>query len=102
MGGKCNLKKVVYQATNFLKRKRKKIFYIGISLVRWKLRFNNHIHSFSHKHLKNQTALSKHFLKLKNRGLTPKIQWKILQKNQQLLAALMEDVICVWRKRYEL
>ena len=34
--------------------------------MRWKSRFNNHIHSFSHEHLKNQTSLSKHFWKLKN------------------------------------
>ena len=53
--------------------------YIGISSVRWKLGYNNHIHSFSHGHLRNHTALSKHFWKLKNMGLTPKIQWKILE-----------------------
>ena len=48
--------------------------------MRWKLRFNNHIHSFSHERLKNQTALSKHFWKLKNKGLTPEIQWSILKR----------------------
>ena len=42
------------------KCKRKERIYIGISLVRWKLRYNNHIHSFSHEHLRNQIALSKH------------------------------------------
>ena len=45
--------------------------------IKWKLRFNNHNCSFSHEHLKNQTALSKHFWKLKNKGLTPEIQWSI-------------------------
>ena len=55
--------------------------YIGISSVRWKLRYNNHIHLFSHKCLRNQTDLSKHFWKLKNMGLTPKIQWRVLKRS---------------------
>ena len=68
--------------------------YIGISSTRWKLRFNNHIHSFSHERLRNQTALSKHFWKLKNKFLTPEIQWSIL-KGLILRKALMVDVVCV-------
>ena len=31
--------------------------------------------------MKNQTALSKHFWKLKNKGLTPEIQWSILKRS---------------------
>ena len=42
---------------------------------------NNHIHSLFHKRLRNQTALSKHFCKLKNMGLSPKIQWKISKRS---------------------
>ncbi len=30
---------------------------------------------------KNQTALSKHYWGLKNKGLTPDIQWSILKKS---------------------
>ena len=37
--------------------------------------------SFSHECLKNQTALSKRFWKLKNKGLTPEIQWIILKRS---------------------
>ena len=80
MAGICNLNNVVYQATIFTKEKVKdKNVYIRILSVRWKLGYNNHIHSFSNKHLKNQTASSKHFWRLKNIVLTPKIQWKILK-----------------------
>ena len=31
--------------------------------------------------LKNQTALSEHIWKLKNKGLTPEIQWSILKRS---------------------
>ena len=45
----CNLKNIVYQAIIFLKEKIKdKKTYAGISSVRWKQRYNNHIHLFSH------------------------------------------------------
>ena len=82
MNGMCNLKNVVYQATIFPKENIKnKKNYIRISSVRWKLGYNKHIHSFSHECLRNQTALSKHFWKLKNIGLTPKIQWRILKRS---------------------
>ena len=52
--------------------------------MKGKLGFNNHNHSFSHEHLKNQTALSKHFWKLKNKGLTPEIQWSTLKRSNTL------------------
>ena len=55
--------------------------YIGISSTKWKSRYYYHIFSFSHEHLKNQTALSKQFWSLKNNGLTPEIKWTILKKS---------------------
>ena len=39
------------------------------------------MHSFSHERLKNQIALSKHFWKFKNKGLTPEIQWSVLKRS---------------------
>ena len=47
---------ITYIKLSFSQRKILKIkeTYIGISSVRWELRFNNHIHSFS---LKNQAFL---------------------------------------------
>ena len=53
----------------------------GISTTKWKIRYANHKYSFFHEHLKHQTALSKHFWGLKNKGLTPEIQWSILKKS---------------------
>ena len=55
--------------------------YIGISSTKWKSRYANHKCSFSHEHMKNQTALSKHFWSFKNKGLTPEIQGSILKKS---------------------
>ena len=82
LNGMCNLNNIVYKAIIFPF----KIFknYIGIPSIKWKLRFNNHIHSFTHEWLKNQTALSKHFWKLKNKVLTLEIQLRILKRSTTL------------------
>ena len=83
--GLCNLHNVVYQGIIYPKENvQNKKTYIGISSTKWKSRYLNHKFSFTHEHLKNQTALSKHFWSLKNKGLTPEIQWSILKKSNTL------------------
>ena len=82
MNGLCNLDDVVYQGIIYPKENvQDRKTYIGISSTKWKSRYANHKFSFSHEHLKNQTALSKHFWSLKNKGLTPEMQWSILKKS---------------------
>ena len=68
MNGLRNLDNVVYQGVIYPKENVKdRKTYIGIPLTKWNSRYTNHKFSFS---LKNQTALSKHFWSLKNKGLT--------------------------------
>ena len=82
MNGLCNLDNVVYQGIIYPNENVNDIkTYIGICSTKLKLRYNNHSYSFFHEHLKNQTALSKQFWRLKNKGLTPEIQWSILKKS---------------------
>ena len=82
MNGLCNLNNVVYQGIIYPKKNiMDKKTYIGISSKKWKIRYVNHKFSFSHEHLKHQTALSKHFWSLKNKGLTSEILWSILKKS---------------------
>ena len=82
MNGLCNLNNVVYQGIIYPKENiMDKKTYIGISSTKWKIRYENHKFSFFHEHLKHQTSLSKHFWRLKNKGLTPEIQWSILKKS---------------------
>ena len=65
MNGLCNLKNEVYQAIICPKENIKdKKTYSGILSVTWKLGYDDHIYSFSHERLSNQTALSKHFWNL--------------------------------------
>ena len=80
-----NLKRVDMPLNKETEPNQKRIYmdkktYIGISSTKWKIRYANHKYSFSHEHLKHQTAQSKQFWSLKNKGLTPEIQWSILKK----------------------
>ena len=54
---------------------------IYIYIYKWKERYFNYRFTFSHEHLKHHTALSKQFWCLKNKGLTPEIEWSILKKS---------------------
>ena len=55
--------------------------YIGLTSTKWKERYSNHKFTFSHELLKHHTALSKQFWWLRNKGLTPEIEWSILKKS---------------------
>ena len=83
MNGLCSLENVAYQEIIFPKENVKTTkTYIGISSRKWKLRFANHNHSFSYEQLKDQTALSKHFWKWKNKGFTPWNSIEYIEKTE--------------------
>ena len=82
MSGLCHSENVVYQGIIYPKENVKdRKTYIVISSTKWKSRYAHYKFFFSHEHLKNQTALCKHFWTLKNKGLTPEIQCSILKKS---------------------
>ena len=82
MNGLCNFKKLVYQGIIYAKENiTERKTYIGISSTKWKERYANYKYSFSHEYSKHQTALSKQFWSLKNKGLIPEIEWSILKKS---------------------
>ena len=54
MNGLCNLNIVIYQGIIYPKENiEDKKTYIGISSMKWKIRFANDKYSFSHEHLKH-------------------------------------------------
>ena len=52
--------------------------YTGISSTVFKSRYGNHKLSFNNPKYKNDTELSKEFWKIKEKGGTPKLAWKVL------------------------
>ena len=79
MGGMCNSEKVVYKATIFsIENSKAERVYIEISAGNWKQVLQSHF--FSNPLLRNQTALSRWFWSLRDRGLTPQIKCRFIKK----------------------
>ena len=77
-----NLNNEIYQTIIYPKENiTYKKTYIGLTSTKWKERYSNHKFTFSHDYLKHHTALSKQFWRLKNKGLTPEIEWSILKNS---------------------
>ena len=81
LGERCNSRNVVYQAciSPMEQQRDGERVCIGISAENWKQRLYNHKHSFSNPKLRYQTALSKYFWGLKDKGLSSQIKWKIIR-----------------------
>ena len=82
LGQKCNLNNIIYQANISTKEgSTNEKAYIDITALNWKYRFYNHIQSLKYPTLKNQTVLSIYYWSLKEIGLTPIIDWKIIKRS---------------------
>ena len=99
MNGLCNLDNIVYQAIIYPKENiNDRNSYNGVSSTYWKIRYGNHQFSFSPEHQKNQTALSTHNWGLKNKGLTPDIQWSILKRSNTIKSFDSRCNLCLEEK----
>ena len=83
MNGLCNLDNVVSQGIIYPKEivKDKKETYIGISSTKWKSRYANQWIFFLPWISEKPNSPIWTFWSLKNKGLTPKIQWSISKKS---------------------
>ena len=82
VGSKCNSKNVLYKAPIFPMENGKDIkIYFRITTGNWKQRLYSHWHSFSNPFLRNQTARSKWFWRLKDNGLIPLVRWNSIKRS---------------------
>ena len=75
---RCLEKEIVYQATVEQPNKEVKT-YVGLTATDFKARLGVHRQSFKDPEY-CKTTLSKHIHELKNKGIEPKITWKILDR----------------------
>ena len=76
-----SFKAVFYQAniTANIPGHKEKV-YLGVSQTTFKVRYGNHKKSFTKQHHKNDTQLSREYLKVKQQNGIPRIKWKVLKK----------------------
>ena len=97
---KCNLDNIIYQANiSANNNDNKDKAYIGMTSL--KFRYYNHLQSFRNPTLKNQTVLFMYYWDLKELGLSPIMNWKII-KRSSLTNSLhgkcnlcLEEEICI-------
>lgn len=75
LDGKCLSKCIVYKAT--VEAENVTSIYYGLCDGEFKSRFNNHVKSFKHIKYVNETELSKHIWKLKEKTTPYTIKWNI-------------------------
>ena len=79
LGNKCLTLKVIYKAEVRNDENEDIKIYIGQSETPFKERYRNHTKSFNNKRYVNETVLSKYVWDLKDRNVTPTINWSILK-----------------------
>ena len=76
LNGKCLTACIVYKATVSAPTQPTMVYY-GLTENTFKIRYNNHTHSFRNSKDRNSTGLSSYMWELKDLGLEPSIEWEI-------------------------
>ena len=96
LDGKCLSENIVYQAT--VKTHTQTDTYIGLCSTDFKKRLAVHKHSFISED--NQTSLSKHIKKLKNRNIDYELSWKLVTKAKPFSPVSGICNLCIKEKFY--
>ena len=100
LNGQCQTKGVVYQATVTRHDNNKEETYIGLTENTFKIRHNQHTHSFRHDQNRNQTALSKHIWTLKDKNIDYSIKWRIVARGRAYTASTKSCRLCIKEKYF--
>ena len=96
LDGKCLSDNIVYQTT--VKTNTQTDTYIGLCSTDFKKRLAVHKHSFISED--NQTSLSKHIKKLKNRNIDYELSWKLVTKAKPFSPVSGICNLCIKEKFY--
>ena len=97
VGGECQVKGVVYQATVTREDNGKKETYTGLTSRRFKDRWYEHTQDISHQK-REGTSLSHYVWKLKQEDIAHNIRWKILMKSKSFNTTKRTCYLCLKEK----
>ena len=96
--GKCLSESIIYRATVSTAEGEKD--YIGCSEGKFKLRFNNHTKSFTHKTYRNDTKLSQYIWSLREQDKKFSISWEIAATAAPYMCGSRKCDICLTEKLF--
>ena len=103
MDGKCLTDNLIYLATvteTSIQNQKTVEGYVGLASTTFKKRFYKHRDSFKKEKMQNDTTLSTHIWKLKEKGSTFSIKWSILDRGQIFNPATKTCQLCTKEKFY--
>ena len=74
--------------------------YAGVSEPAFRSRYGNHKTSFNVRKYENSSELSKEFWKLKDKGVTPHINWRIIKHCAAYNPVAKRCILCLSEKLY--
>ena len=101
MGNKCLLDNVIYHATvteTDTQNLKTEEGYVGLASTTFKKRFYRHNSNFEKEKERNDTTLSAHIWKIKERGSSYSLKWKILDRGQVFNPATKTCQLCTKEK----
>ena len=103
MVGQCLKRNTIYQATVAEEPSGKVETYIGLASTTWKERLAVHKSSIKHRpkpqaKSQNGTELSTHTWKLKDQGITYKLNWKLIDRAQAFNPSTKNCRLCLTEK----
>ena len=98
LDGKCLLENVVYEA-KVTQDDQTQNFYTGLCSTTFKTRFGIHKNSFKNEE-DNQTSLSKFIWSLKNKNLSYKLSWKLMDQATPFSPVSGNCALCTREKFY--
>ena len=97
--GECLQNEIVYQATVTTRGVTGTTeMYVGLTATDFKTRWRNHQMSFKHEKRRNDTELSKHLWKLKEKKEGYSISWKIIAKAKAYSNTTKRCNLCITEK----
>ena len=97
--GKCLTKEILYEATVTADLPRYEVrTYKGITARAFKERLKEHKKSFNNKKLMNETELSKEIWRIKDRGGTSNVKWKMVKRARSYNPQSKRCLLCITEK----
>ena len=103
LGRKCLSKNIIYKAEvteTDSENKQTVENYVGLCSTTFKERLGNHLQSFKHSKYSTETCLSSHIWKVKSRGSSYAIKWKIIDRGRPFNPTSKSCNLCTTEKFY--
>ena len=100
VGGSCQARSVVYEATVAERVSGKKETYTGVTSRRFKDRYYEHRTDMNNRNNRTNSALCSHVWDLKDRGIDHDVTWKLKDRGTPYNPTTRKCRICLKEKHY--